>query len=75
MSDRDIRDDAVQRDRKRPDPARRKLMADTLPAMNLRGLLLAARDAGIKEAREVLLDAERPKEVSRDVSPALQLFR
>ena len=31
--------------------------------MNLRGLLLAARDAGIKEAREVLLEQDRPKEV------------
>lgn len=62
MSDRDIRE-TLFKEIGSSDPARRKLVADTLLAMNLRGLLLAARDAGVKEAREVLLAAERPKEV------------
>jgi hypothetical protein len=39
----------------------RKLVAATLVGMNMRGLLLAARDAGIKEAREALLNMDRPK--------------
>ncbi|HEX4354328.1 MAG TPA: HEAT repeat domain-containing protein [Polyangiales bacterium] len=39
----------------------RKLAAATLVGMNMRGLLLAARDAGIKEAREALLNMDRPK--------------
>jgi HEAT repeat protein len=44
-----------------PDVARRKLIATMLAGMNQRGLLLAARDAGVKEAREVLLNLDRPK--------------
>ncbi|HET8933543.1 MAG TPA: HEAT repeat domain-containing protein [Polyangiales bacterium] len=44
-----------------PDAARRKLIATMLAGMNQRGLLLAARDAGVKEAREVLLSLDRPK--------------
>jgi HEAT repeat protein len=47
-----------------PDVARRKLVANVLAGMNQRGLLLAARDAGVKEAREVLLDLDRPKAAS-----------
>src|SRR6201999_3185354 len=35
-------------------PERRKLIAQILVGMNMRGLLLAARDAGVKEAREAL---------------------
>jgi HEAT repeat protein len=46
------------------DPARRKLVAELLAGMNQRGLLLAARDAGVKEAREVLLSLDRPKVAS-----------
>jgi HEAT repeat protein len=40
-------------------PDRRKLAADTLYAMNERGLILAARDEGVEEARVLLLDEER----------------
>jgi len=47
-----------------PDVARRKLVANVLAGMNQRGLLLAARDAGVKEAREVLLTLDRPKAAS-----------
>jgi HEAT repeat protein len=47
-----------------PDSARRKLIANMLAGMNQRGLLLAARDAGVKEAREVLLTLDRPKAAS-----------
>ena len=47
-----------------PDAARRKLIANVLAGMNQRGLLLAARDAGVKEAREVLLTLDRPKAAS-----------
>jgi hypothetical protein len=46
------------------DPGRRKLVAEVLAGMNQRGLLLAARDAGVKEAREVLLTLDRPKVAS-----------
>jgi HEAT repeat protein len=42
------------------DAEMRKLAADALYAMNQRGLLLAARDEGIKEARDLLLREERP---------------
>jgi len=63
MSDRDIRG-ALFKELGSQDAARRKLAATTLAAMNMRGLLLAARDAGIKEAREVLLDMDRPKEAA-----------
>lgn len=61
MSDRDIRE-AVFKEIGSPDAARRVLVSNTLVYMNLRGLLLAARDAGVKEAREVLMAMERPKE-------------
>jgi HEAT repeat protein len=44
-----------------PDADRRRLVANVLAGMNMRGLLLAARDAGVKEAREVLLTLDRPK--------------
>ena len=60
MSDREIRE-TLFKEIGSADPARRKLMADVLNAMNMRGLLLAARDAGVEEAREVLLEAERPE--------------
>jgi HEAT repeat protein len=63
MNDRDIRG-ALFKELGSQDSARRKLAATTLAAMNMRGLLLAARDAGIKEAREVLLDMDRPKEAA-----------
>lgn len=43
------------------DAATRELVANILVAMNMRGLLLAARDAGVKEARAALLDMDRPK--------------
>jgi HEAT repeat protein len=43
------------------DAARRKLVAGIMVSMNMRGLLLAARDAGVKEAREALLNMDRPK--------------
>ena len=39
----------------------RKLVATQLVGMNMRGLLLAARDAGVKEAREALLSMDRPR--------------
>jgi HEAT repeat protein len=60
MSDRDIRT-ALAAELRSTDPARRRLVANTLSAINLRGQLLAGRDAGIKEAREALLDADRPR--------------
>jgi hypothetical protein len=61
MSDRDIRQ-LMFKELGSADPARRALVANALLSMNMRGLLLAARDAGVKEAREVLLNADRPKE-------------
>jgi hypothetical protein len=60
MTDRDIRI-ALSKELGSPDPARRQLVANTLAGINLRGPLLAGRDAGIKEAREALLAADRPK--------------
>jgi hypothetical protein len=42
------------------DAERRRLVAKMLVAMNARGLLLAARDAGIQEARDALRNASRP---------------
>lgn len=63
MSDRDIRE-TLFKELSSKDPERRRLMANTLSSMNLRGLLLAARDAGIKEARDVLLNADRPKDTT-----------
>jgi HEAT repeat protein len=62
MSDRDIRNALFKELSTSTDAGRRRLVADTLASMNLRGLLLAARDAGNKEAREVLLTQDRPKE-------------
>ncbi len=43
------------------DAEKRRLVAGVLVGMNMRGLLLAARDANIKEAREALLGMDRPK--------------
>jgi HEAT repeat protein len=60
MSDREVRN-ALFKELGSNDPARRRLVAVTLSALNLRGPLLAARDAGIQEARDVLLAAERPR--------------
>ncbi|MFI5306514.1 MAG: HEAT repeat domain-containing protein [Polyangiales bacterium] len=60
MSDRDIRN-TMYKELGSADPKRRALVANTLLSMNLRGLLLAARDAGVKEARDVLLNSDRPK--------------
>jgi HEAT repeat protein len=60
MNDRDIRS-VLFKELGSPDPARRQLVANTLSGINLRGPLLAGRDAGIKEAREALLAADRPK--------------
>lgn len=62
MSERAIRV-ALNEQLASQDPARRELVAGVLGAMNYRGLLLAARDAGIKEARETLMALDRPKEV------------
>jgi hypothetical protein len=42
-------------------PEQKKLVAAAFVGMNMRGLLLAARDAGVKEAREALLNMDRPK--------------
>jgi HEAT repeat protein len=61
MSDRDIRA-TLYKELGSSDGERRRLIANTLASMSLRGLLLAARDAGIKEARDVLLAQDRPKE-------------
>lgn len=46
------------------DAARRAIVAETFAAMNMRGLLLAARDANIQEARNTLLALEHPKQVT-----------
>lgn len=46
------------------DPERRRLIANMLVGMNMRGMLLAARDAGVKEAREALLNMDRPKSMT-----------
>jgi HEAT repeat protein len=62
MSDRDIRE-TIFKELSSKDAERRRLAANTLSSMNLRGLLLAARDAGVKEARDVLMANDRPKEV------------
>jgi hypothetical protein len=62
MSDRDIRE-TIFKELSSKDPERRRLAANTLSSMNLRGLLLAARDAGVKEARDVLMANDRPKDV------------
>jgi HEAT repeat protein len=47
-----------------PDAEKRRVAAAMLVGMNMRGLLLAARDANIKEAREALLSMDRPKTVA-----------
>jgi hypothetical protein len=47
-----------------PDAEKRRLVADMLVGMNLRGMLLAGRDAGIKEARDALHNMDRPKSAS-----------
>lgn len=60
MSDREIRT-VLFKELGSADAERRRLVATTLSALNLRGQLLAARDAGIQEAREVLLAADRPR--------------
>jgi HEAT repeat protein len=51
------------------DAEMRKLAADTLYAMNERGLLLAARDDGIKEARDLMLQEERGAEAGGPSGP------
>ncbi|KAF0163272.1 MAG: hypothetical protein FD160_4125, partial [Caulobacteraceae bacterium] len=60
VSDRYVRE-ALYKEMTAGDPARRLLVTNVIAAMNLRGLLLAARDAGIAEARQVLLDMDRPR--------------
>lgn len=60
VTDRFIRD-TLYKELTTGDPARRSLVADALASMNLRGLLLAARDAGVTEARQVLLELDRPR--------------
>ena len=42
-------------------PDIKRVAAEALAAMGERGLLLAARDAGIDEARQVLLELDRPR--------------
>jgi hypothetical protein len=63
MSDRAIRE-SVFKEIGNPDTARRQLVASALSAMNMRGLLLAARDSGVKEAREILMAQDRPKQAT-----------
>jgi len=63
MSEREIRE-AMFDQLKSQDGERRRIAAVTLGAMNLRGLLLAARDAGVKEARQVIMDMDRPREAA-----------
>jgi HEAT repeat protein len=62
MSERGVRM-AVNEQLASPDVERRRLVAGILGSMNLRGLLLAARDAGNKEARDTLMALDKPKEV------------
>lgn len=47
-----------------PNPEHRVLTAEMLASMNMRGLLLAARDSGVEEARLLLLKLDRPREAS-----------
>jgi HEAT repeat protein len=61
VSSRFIRE-ALNKELTGSDAARRLLVADTFSAMNLRGLLLAARDAKVQEARDVLLALDQPKQ-------------
>jgi HEAT repeat protein len=62
MSERAIRN-ALDEQLKSQDPERRRLIATAMGSMNYRGLLLAARDAGVKEARDTLMELDRPKDV------------
>jgi len=62
VSERAVRN-AINEQLSSPDAERRRLVAGILGSMNLRGLLLAARDAGNKEARETLLALDKPKDV------------
>lgn len=62
MSERAIRN-AFNAELASQDPERRRMTADLLGSMNLRGLLLAARDAGVKEARDTLMAMDRPRQV------------
>jgi len=62
MSERATRN-AINEQLASQDPERRRLIATILGSMNLRGLLLAGRDAGVKEARDVLMAIDRPKDV------------
>lgn len=59
MSARDIRH-ALYATLTGNDPELRALVADAMASMNERGLLLAARDAGVEEARQQLLAMDRP---------------
>ncbi|MGD8860513.1 MAG: HEAT repeat domain-containing protein [Myxococcales bacterium] len=61
MSEREIRAALFKELMESKDAERRRLVAETLAAMNLRGLLLAARDANVDEARQVLLEMDRPR--------------
>lgn len=61
VTDRYIRDELYKQLQSK-DGERRRIAAVTLGAMNLRGLLLAARDAKIEEARQVLLEQDRPRQ-------------
>ncbi|MDH5674530.1 MAG: HEAT repeat domain-containing protein [Myxococcales bacterium] len=69
MADREIRD-IFFKELNGQNPERRRLMANTLASMNLRGLLLAARDAKVEEARQMLLEMERPRQDNQ--APAAQ---
>lgn len=62
MSERDIRM-AMNEQLASPDAERRRLIASAFSSMNLRGLLLAARDANNKEARDALMAMDRPKQM------------
>lgn len=61
ISSREIRD-FFMKTLKGPDAEHRALAAAMLASMNMRGLLLAARDAGVEEARMLLLSLDRPKQ-------------
>jgi hypothetical protein len=64
MSERAIRN-TLNEQLASQDPARRQLVANVMGAMNYRGLLLAARDAGGKEARDVLMAQDRPRDTAK----------
>jgi HEAT repeat protein len=65
MSEREIRAALFKELMESKDAERRRLVAETLAAMNLRGLLLAARDAKVQEARQVLLEMDRPRQAPK----------